>query len=141
MQMPDVNILIHAFARHDEEHTRYATWLAEVAAGPTPFALSELVMQGFVRIVTNRTIFSPAATPVQAFEFLQTLLSQPHCVVTRPGPRYWNLFRELCETKNIRGPRVSDAAHAALAIESGCTWVTADTDFARFAPMLRWRHL
>jgi len=36
---------------------------------------------------------------------------------------------------------VADAAHAALAIEYGCGWVTADSDFARFSPVLRWRHL
>jgi predicted nucleic acid-binding protein len=36
---------------------------------------------------------------------------------------------------------VADAAHAAVAIESGCEWVTADTDFARFSPLLRWKHL
>jgi predicted nucleic acid-binding protein len=35
----------------------------------------------------------------------------------------------------------ADAAHAALAIEYGCEWISADTDFARFAPPLRWQHL
>jgi hypothetical protein len=41
----------------------------------------------------------------------------------------------------LRGKLIADAAHAALAIETGCEWITADTDFARFAPLLRWRHL
>jgi predicted nucleic acid-binding protein len=34
---------------------------------------------------------------------------------------------------------ISDAYHAALAIEHGCEWITADRHFARFAG-LRWRH-
>jgi predicted nucleic acid-binding protein len=34
---------------------------------------------------------------------------------------------------------VADAYHAALAIEHGCEFVTADGDFARFAG-LRYRH-
>jgi predicted nucleic acid-binding protein len=34
---------------------------------------------------------------------------------------------------------VTDAWYAALAVESGCTWITADKDFARF-PKLRWMH-
>jgi len=34
---------------------------------------------------------------------------------------------------------VSDAFHAALAIELGAEWITADRDYARF-PGLRWRH-
>ena len=42
---------------------------------------------------------------------------------------------------SLDGKLIADAAHAALAIETGCEWVTADTDFARFAPLLRWQHL
>jgi predicted nucleic acid-binding protein len=34
---------------------------------------------------------------------------------------------------------VWDAHLAAIAIESGCEWITADRDYARF-PGLRWRH-
>jgi hypothetical protein len=46
----------------------------------------------------------------------------------------------------LRGPAfagkiVADSVQAGLAIESGCEWVTADTDSARFAPLLRWRLL
>jgi predicted nucleic acid-binding protein len=37
------------------------------------------------------------------------------------------------------GKLVADAYHAALAIEHGCEWVTADGDFSRF-PGLRCRH-
>jgi predicted nucleic acid-binding protein len=33
----------------------------------------------------------------------------------------------------------ADAYFAALAIEHGCEWITADRGFARF-PGLRWRH-
>jgi predicted nucleic acid-binding protein len=47
----------------------------------------------------------------------------------------------MCEEKKLRGKLVADAAHAALAIETGCEWISADTDFARFAPELRWKHL
>ena len=48
----------------------------------------------------------------------------------------------IYSAQQISGWRqVADAVHAALAIESGCEWVTADTDFARFAPSLRWMHL
>jgi hypothetical protein len=45
----------------------------------------------------------------------------------------------LCRLGGVRGNLVPDAFLAALAIESGSEWVTADRDFARF-PGLRWRH-
>ncbi|MEW6434106.1 MAG: PIN domain-containing protein [Myxococcota bacterium] len=40
---------------------------------------------------------------------------------------------------NCRGKVVADAYHAALAIEHGCEWLTADADFMRFKD-LRVRH-
>jgi toxin-antitoxin system PIN domain toxin len=98
-------------------------------------------LQGFVRIVTNPRIFDPPSSTKQAFRFLDALLTLPTCSLARPGPHHWNIFRQLCEGANVRGKTVADAAHAALAVESGCEWVTADTDFARFAPPLRWVHL
>jgi predicted nucleic acid-binding protein len=44
----------------------------------------------------------------------------------------------LCIDTDARGPRLTDAWFAALAIEFGCTWITVDRDFARF-PGLTWR--
>ena len=38
-----------------------------------------------------------------------------------------------------RGKLVADAWFAALAIEHACTWISTDSDFARF-PDLDWRH-
>jgi len=60
-------------------------------------------------------------------------------VVLIPGPRHWEIFARLCRKIGARGNRVPDAFLAALAIESGSEWMTADRGFARF-PGLRWRH-
>lgn len=141
MQMPDVNVLVYAHRQETTEHARYGEWLTALATGLEPFALSEPVLQGFLRIVTNPRIFDPPSTAEQAFQFMDALIQRPGCCLLRPGPSHWSIFRQLCEASKVRGKLVADAAHAALAIESGCEWITADTDFARFAPPLRWRHL
>jgi toxin-antitoxin system PIN domain toxin len=141
MLMPDVNVLVYAHRTESPAHQRYAEWLTGVATGLEPFALSEPVLQGFVRVVTNPRIFIPPSTIAQAFEFLDALTALPGCVMVRPGGNHWKIFRRLCEAGNLKGKIVADAAHAALAVESGCEWVSADTDFARFTPLLRWRHL
>lgn len=141
MLMPDVNVLIYAHRAESFDHARYAKWLRELAESDEPFALSELVMTGFLRIVTAPSLFKPPSTLSEAFSFLDSLSKRPHARIVRPGPRHWSIFRQLCESTNIRGKIIADAAHAALAIETGCEWVTADTDFARFSPPLRWRHL
>jgi hypothetical protein len=130
------------FAQEESpSHARFAEWLRALASGAEPFALSELVLHGFVRVVTNPRIFDPVSTSQQAFRFLDALLKRPNCCVLRPGASHWGIFRQLWEEKKLRGKLVTDAAHAALAIETGCEWISADTDFARFAPELRWRHL
>lgn len=141
MQMPDVNVLVYAHREESIQHQRYANWLRNLCTGAEPFALSEAVLQGFIRVVTNPKIFEPPSIPSEAFLFIDALLAWPGCILIRPGPRHWAIFRQLCEDPRVRGNLVADAAHAALAIESGCVWVTADTDYARFAPNLRWVHL
>jgi predicted nucleic acid-binding protein len=67
-----------------------------------------------------------------ALRFVRWLRGQPNCVLIEPGPRHWDLFTRLCAMAGVRGNLVPDAWFAALAIESGCQWVTLDRDFARF---------
>jgi toxin-antitoxin system PIN domain toxin len=141
MLMPDVNILIYAYREESPDHSRSLKWLTDLATGPEPFAISELVLHGFLTVVTNQRFFDPPSTRERALEFIDTVVTRPACHLIRPGPQHWTIFRDLCASTNIRGPLIADAVHAALAIESGCEWVTADTDFARFAPPLRWRRL
>lgn len=136
--LPDVNVLIYAHRREYPDHDRYANWVTEVLVGNGPFAMSELVLSGFVRIVT-RCPFDPPTPLAEALRFCRAFLQHPDCVVVRPGPRHWSIFAELCTAAGATGKLVADADHAALAIEHGCEWVTSDADFARF-PRLRWRH-
>ncbi len=139
--MPDVNVLVYAHREETEGHERSTAWLVEMATGPEPFAISELTVHGFLRIVTNPRIFRPPSTRKQAMDFVDSLLARPGCCFIRPGPNHWSIFRELCERGGLKGKIVADAVHAALAIENGCECVTADTDCGRFAPPLRWQHL
>jgi hypothetical protein len=139
--MPDVNVLVYAHREGVPFHGRYSGWLTQLATGPEPFALSEPALQGFLRVVTNPRVFDPPSTMSEALTFVDTLVSRPGCVLVRPGPSHWSIFRKLCERGNVPGKLAADAVHAAVAIESGCEWVTADTDFARFSPPLRWRAL
>ncbi len=141
MRKPDVNILVYAHREESQNHARYAQWVTSMATGPEPFALSEPVLQGFVKVVTNPKVFNPPSSIAQAFKFIDALRARPQCVMIRPGAAHWNIFRQLCEAGPLTSKLTADAAHAALAIETGCEWVSADTDFVRFAPTLRWQHL
>ena len=53
--------------------------------------------------------------------------------------RHSEIFQRLCKETETVGNLIPDAYFAALAIESGCEWITTDRDYARFKG-LRWRH-
>jgi toxin-antitoxin system PIN domain toxin len=139
MELPDVNVLIYAHREDAPEHDKYAAWLTTLVAGAAPFALSSVTLGGFLRIVTNSSIFQPASPMELALAFCRELLARPTAAFVQPGPRHWPIMVDLIERSNIRGAMVSDAYLAALAIEHGCQLVTTDSDFARFRG-LRWRH-
>lgn len=140
MILPDVNVLVYAHRRDSTpEHPRYAGWIERMATGPEPFALSVLVLAGFLRIVTNPRIFRPASTLDEALEFARELVARPTARIVAPGPDHWALVEELCRDASASGKLVADAQHAAVAIEHGCTMVSTDSDFSRF-PVLRWKH-
>jgi len=137
MQLPDVNVLIYAHREDAPEHEEYAAWLRRLTASDEPFALSETILAGFLRIVTNPRIFDPPTPMDTALAFCQHLVDWPRASLLAPTRRHWDLFIDLC--RDVRGPMVADAYVAALAIEYGCELITTDGDFARFRG-LRWRH-
>jgi predicted nucleic acid-binding protein len=64
VRLCDINVLVYAHRSDStEEHFRYVEWLINLATGPEAFGLSEAVLSGFVRVVTNRRIF-PDPTPI-----------------------------------------------------------------------------
>ena len=79
------------------------------------------------------------ANVAEALTFAEQLRGQPNCVLVSPGTRHWEIFQRLCAEIDARGNMVPDAYLAALAIESGCEWISTDRDFSRFKG-LRWRH-
>lgn len=139
MILLDVNVLVYACREDAPLHDEYYAWLTERTRSHEPFALSELVLSGALHVLTHPRVFNPPTPLTKAFGFVEALRRQPNCVIIAPGPRHWQIFRELCERSNAKGSLVPDAYHAALALEHGCEWITTDRDYARF-PGLRWRH-
>ena len=138
MMLPDVDVLIYAFRKDVPQHALCNPWLTAVVAGEGRLGLSPLALSALVRITTNPRAFREPSTLVEAFTFCDYLLGQPNCQIVEPGERHWEIFERLCRETDTRGPRVTDAWFAALAIESGCEWITLDRDYRRF-PGLKWR--
>jgi toxin-antitoxin system PIN domain toxin len=142
MIMPDVNILVYAHRQDEVGHRPYKAWLEKLASGAQPFALSVLVAVGFVRVVTNPKIFrAPTPLPL-ALAAVDQIAASPQCRWVAPDTNHFVDVASLCRAARATGKLVADAQHAALAIAEGCTFVTRDADFARFARHgLTWTHL
>lgn len=139
MILVDVNVLVYAHREDATGHREYHAWLDGAVNGQEAYGLSDLVLSGFLRVVTNPQVFVTPTPMERALEFAQALRGAPNCVPIAPGERHWEIFARLCREAGIRGNLVPDAWFAALAIESGSEWITTDRDYARF-PGLRWRH-
>jgi len=137
--LPDVNVLVYAHRDDTAHHAACLDWLEQIVNGDESFGLSELVLSGFVRVVTHPRVFAKPSTMADALAFTEQLRERPNCVPVAPGRRHWGIFRSLCTEAGARGNLVPDAYLAAMAIESGCEWITTDRDFSRFRG-LRWRH-
>ena len=73
----------------------------------------------------------------EAVAIVSSWLEQPCVTVLEPGERYWSVLGPLLPASQARGPLVSDAYLAALAIEHGAVLHTVDADFARFKGLKR----
>lgn len=139
MVLFDVNVLVYAHRRDTTNHPAYRRWLEDVVGSEQAYGISDLVLSGFLRVVTHPKIFRQPDRLEEALRFAAEVRSQPNCLVISPGPRHWEIFIRLCRAAGAKGNLVPDAYLAALAIESGSEWITTDRDYSRF-PGLRWRH-
>ena len=139
MRLVDVNVLVYAFREDAPGHPDFKRWLDGLVGSPEAYAVSDHVLSGFLRVVTHPRVFHPPTPLAAALTFAEAFRGQPNAVPVAPDVRHWGLFTRLCRDAGTRGNLVPDAWLAALAIESGCEFITTDRDYARFKD-LRWQH-
>jgi uncharacterized protein len=132
MLAPDVNVLVYAYREDLPEHEPCRRWLESVVQADGAFALFDAVLSGFLRVVTHPRVFRTPTPLEAALDFADVLRTRANCVVVQPGERHWGIFERLCRESRAKGNLVADAYLAALALESGCEWVTTDRDYRAF---------
>jgi len=137
VRLVDVNVLVYAHREDATNHRACRRWVEAMLASDEAYGISELVLSGFLRVVTHPRVFNKPSPIEVALRFADQLRDQPHCVLVAPGPRHWEIFARLCRVAGAKGNLVPDAYLAALAIESGSEWITTDRDYGRF-PGLKW---
>jgi len=137
MILPDVNVIVHAFRSDSSDHEACRAWLNQVVNADARYGMSPQVLGSVVRITTHTKVFAQPSPLDEVLGFCELLLGRPQCVVVQPGERHWEIFAHLSRQADARRNLIPDAWFAALAIESGCEWITLDRGYARFSD-LRW---
>ena len=66
MFLPDVNVLIYAHREESPNHFAYLQWLEDLINGTHVYGTADLVLSGFLRIVTHPRVFDPPSSFVDA---------------------------------------------------------------------------
>jgi len=140
MLLLDVNILLATHRTDHPHHVPVRGWFDDLLKGDDAFAVPTLIWGSFLRLATNRRIFSVPTPLTEAFAFVNTVSSQPHHVLLTAGSRHLALIERVCVEAGAVGDLVPDAVVGAVALEHDCEVVTLDRDFARF-PSVRHRLL
>src|SRR5204863_9501021 len=114
------------------DHERCQQWLTEALISGEQTGLTWLRLFAFVRIATNSVAFRVPLSGERACVMVSQWLTLPQVVVVAPGESFWPIFVEQVKRAQVLGPLVTDAALAALAIESGATLCSTDRDFLQF---------
>ena len=132
MTLVDANVLLYSYDSESPHHDVSKRWFeAELSSGrPISFALVTLL--AFVRIASDRRVFTHPLTPAEACSLIEGWLAQANARMLSPGPRTWTILSDLCTSGQAKGPMVMDAHLAALAVEHGTSIATTDRDFTRF---------
>ena len=86
MILVDVNVLVYAFRRDSAGHSDYRKWLTSVVGGDEAFGVSDVVLSGFLRIVTHPKIFCPPTPIAQALAFGARILFPGALCESESGP-------------------------------------------------------
>jgi uncharacterized protein len=133
MILPDANLLLYAYNVNAPQHVTAKTWLEDILSGTEVVGLAWLTIIAFIRISTNSKAFPSPISIEQATSIVELWLTRPIVTVIAPTERHWSILKELLTDGQVKGPLVTDAHLAALAIEHGAVLYTSDRDFARFS--------
>lgn len=132
MYLMDVNIFVYAHRKDIARHLDYKNWLEGVLNSDDFYGVSELALSGFLRVATHPKVFNTPSPLDDAIQFTEQIRNNSNAINIAPKERHWSIFKNLISSTKAKANLIPDAYHAALAIESGCQWITTDKGFKRF---------
>jgi toxin-antitoxin system PIN domain toxin len=132
MIVPDVNLLLYAEIDAFAQHPAARRWWEDVLAGDRRIGLASPALFGFLRIATNRRVFTEPMLVEDALARTRAWLEHPNVTHLIPGTRHLELAFGLLGTLGTGANLTTDVQLAAHAIEVGGEVHSNDRDFGRF---------
>ena len=139
MIVPDVNLLIYAYAIEAPLHDSARRWWEDLINGTERVGIPWVVSTGFVRLVTQTKALVWPIPPEEAVDYVREWFRFSHITPINPGVDHLTHLRRNLAAAGVGGNLVTDAHIAALAMEYQAEVHSNDADFGRF-PGLRWRN-
>jgi len=113
----DANVLVYAALRDDPRYAVCKTLLQ--GGGGGLLSLSPQILAEFYSTVTSPKRVSAPYSPLEAVEFIETLLAYEHVVVVSIPSDVPGRWMSLLKIKDVRGPQVFDLQIAATMLAHG----------------------
>lgn len=80
-----MNVLLYVHREDTAPHADCRDWLETLVNGDESDGLSDLVLSGFLRVVTHPKVFGKPSPLAVAITFAEQLRHRPNCVQVVPG--------------------------------------------------------
>ena len=129
----DANVLVYAALTDDPRHEVSKALLKDDSRGL--LHLSPQILTEFYSIVTSPKRVTAPYTPVEAVDFIETLLGYEHVVVLPISPDVPSRWMVLLKSVEVRGPHIFDLQIAATMLVNGVSTLFTynGTDFKGLA--------
>jgi uncharacterized protein len=131
MKLIDLNVWIALINGNHVHHAQAAQfWQSEASE----MAFCRVTQLGFLRLTTNKLVMNEEPfTPKQAWAAYEELISQPRIVFCDESAALPAQFKRYTLQSRLTAGDWTDAYLASFAKTSGCTLVSFDAGFSRFA--------
>jgi toxin-antitoxin system PIN domain toxin len=130
----DTNILVYAADEDSLFHDKCLTLMEEWRKQTSPWYVTWGILYEFLRVSTHLRVFRKPWSIIQAWGYVEAVLSSPSLGILIAGERHGDVAAEVIKSlPSLSGNLLHDAQTAILMREYGIKKIyTRDTDFHRF---------
>ena len=137
MIVPDVNLLLYAEIDANPLHAAARRWWEDALSGERAVGLAPVCLFGFIRLATNRRVFTEPLAVNDAIDRIEAWLGRANVTRLVPGPAHLETAFRLLRQVGTGANLTTDVQIAAHAMEVNGEVHSNDGDFGRFEG-LRW---